>query len=191
MFGVPPQNPYPQQGPWAGLPVAAQPWSGGPGWNAAQQAPWRLSPWTTQGMPTGQAPQMPQMPALPGGGLLDAGMSSGLENFNPLIPGGGFYPGLLGGGQQQQQQQAPALAPTGWQAGGQMFATRPAAQQALQQMSYDDAESPGMGFRGRVSPVGGWQQHFTNRRLERQAQPLTGAQAFQQMFGAQPPGMGY
>ena len=97
-----------QPAPWGGLPQQAQPWSGGAQWEAAQQAPWRMSPWQTQGMPSGAPMQQPPMlPQMLLQGLLSQGTSQGLQDFQPMQPGGGFYPGLLGGQQQQMPQQRP------------------------------------------------------------------------------------
>lgn len=97
--------------PWGNLPTASQPWS------APNQAPWRMSPWQTQGMPSGYAvspadapPQQPQPqqwqpPPAPdlGGDLLPAGKSTDIPNFQPEQPGGNFYPELI-----QPKQPAPA-----------------------------------------------------------------------------------
>ena len=102
-------------------------------WNAAQQAPWRMSPWQTQGMPSGTPLSQPPMLPMtsPQQSYLPAGTSQGLQGFQPAQPGGGFYPGILGGGQQQQApQQAPAASPNLWQYGGQTYANRRAARNA-------------------------------------------------------------
>ena len=100
------QSQWGQPAPWAGLPITQQqPWSGGQQWEAAQQAPWRMSPWQTQGMPSGAGVAPP--PMLPQQGLLPQGTSQGLQDFQPMQPGGGFYPGLLGGQQQQQNFRLP------------------------------------------------------------------------------------
>lgn len=95
--------------PWSGLPSAQQPW------NAQQNAPWRLSPWQTQGMPSGAPAVGPGAPAAsPPSGLLTPesylpeGTSAQLPNFNPKVPGGGFYPET-----QQPAPAAPTPAPAG------------------------------------------------------------------------------
>ena len=94
-----PNQAQPNQAPWANLPTAQQPW------NAQQNAPWRLTPWQTQGMPAGQGFQAPGFEELPGlmnpNSYLPQGTSQDIPGFNPMVPGGNLQP----------QQPAPAPAP--------------------------------------------------------------------------------
>ena len=117
--------------PWGNLPVGQQPWGGGPQWEAASQAPWRMSPWAHQGMPSGAAVQAPptqgaQLPA----GYFPQGTSADLSGFDPTQAGGGFY--QMPVPQPQQPPQAlptPGLQPNLWEStgpltGGQVFSNR-------------------------------------------------------------------
>ena len=172
--------------PWGGLPTGQQPWGGGQQWQAAQQAPWRNSPWQTQGMPSGQSVAAPptqgaQLPT----GYLSQGTSAGLNGFNPLEPGGGFYPGLLGG-QQQQQAQAPAqpAAPAQWQTrgglgGGQVYADQASAQSAARGANYD-AASQGYGYTApeRMGPGSG-----LLAAVDGDTRGMSSAQVLQMMYG--------
>lgn len=112
-----------QQGFWDNLPTIQQSWS------AAQQSPWRLSTFSTEGMPTGAAVQAPtaQSTQLPSN-YLPQGTSGSLEEFTPLQSGGGFYPTEVPQQQQQDLQDSisPGLQPTLWEStgpvtGGQVF----------------------------------------------------------------------
>ena len=106
--------------PWGGLLTASPYGSQQAPWDAQTSAPWRMSPWSTQGMPSGApiqsfTPQLgliPQLsaqsslPQLSAQSYRPQGTAGTLQDFNPMVPGGGFYPGLLGGGKP-----APAPAP--------------------------------------------------------------------------------
>lgn len=112
--------------PWAGLPAGGGPWEAPQNWQAAQQAPWRMTPWQTQAMPSAApvaAPPMP--PPLPTPAPMPLGTSGDIPGFQPGVPGGGFYP----------QQAAPAptppappAAPVAYMGGGQLFTDPFAAQ---------------------------------------------------------------
>lgn len=97
MFGFNQRAMPGQTAPWSGLPTAQTPWQ------PTQQSPWRMTPWQTQAMPAAtpiqQAPLQTTQQASP---YLSQGTSASLPNFNPMTPGGGFYPT-----QPQQQTQAP------------------------------------------------------------------------------------
>lgn len=95
-------SPNPSYSPWSGLLTASPYGSQQAPWDAQTQAPWRLSPWSTQGMPSGSpvqsfTPQLGMIPQLSAQSFLPQGTSAGIQGFNPMTPGGGFYPGLLGG----------------------------------------------------------------------------------------------
>ena len=97
--------------PWGGLLTASPYGSQQAPWDAQTSAPWRMSPWSTQGMPSGApiqsfTPQFGPIPQLSAQSYLPQGTADTLQDFNPMVPGGGFYPGLLGGGKP-----APAPAP--------------------------------------------------------------------------------
>ena len=70
------------QAPWAGLPTAPAPW------NPAENAPWRMTPWQTQGMPAGQGVQQHQIPGMMGGMIpgMMGGLIPGMPSQTPQPP---------------------------------------------------------------------------------------------------------
>jgi hypothetical protein len=111
---------------WDSLPLSAAPW------NIQNYMPQGVStPWQTQAMP--QIPyQAPPTQGFgfgnPAGMYLSQGTSQTLQGFQPMQPGGGFYPQ-----QAPQQQQAPAKAtPDLWQVNntGPLYQSRRQAQEA-------------------------------------------------------------
>lgn len=183
-----------QPGPWGGLPVGQAPWAGSEMWQAAQQAPWRLSPWQTQGMPQGAPPPAPPPAAPAPNPYLSQGTSMGLPSYNPTVPGGGFYKDAPLGGLLDAAPAAPAAAPLLFQSNGQVMDSYAAARKHNTALGNDLAASGEFDQKSGYGPVGGWTPARMAQHQAQQRSPsyqttgsilegLTGEQVFAQMYG--------
>jgi hypothetical protein len=145
------------QNPWSMLPASQ-------GINPQLMAPWntpgqpQVSPWQTQEIPQITAGQGLQQTLGPpqAQSYLPYGLSSALQGFNPMIPGGGFYDLTA-----KQPQQAPApAAPSLYQIDnkGPVYPSWSSARDVLRETSRDAMNDNWALYSGlprsRVTPVG-------------------------------------